>query len=64
MARFAASRLRVRDLGAALDKVCEDPKRLAAMREATHKIRRPYSAAAAGHEVLTLMGESERWSSQ
>lgn len=54
----------VRDLGAALDKVCEDPHRLAQMREATRKIRRPYSAADAGREILTLMGESERWSRQ
>jgi processive 1,2-diacylglycerol beta-glucosyltransferase len=54
----------VRDLGAALDRLCDDPKRLAAMREATHKIRRPFSAAAAGNEILTLMGESERWSNR
>lgn len=46
-----------RELGVALDAICQEPEKLAAMREATRRIRRPDAAAAAGREMLKLLGE-------
>lgn len=51
----------LRELGDALDELCDNPERLTAMREATKAIRRPFAARDAGLEVLRLWHEKERW---
>ena len=51
-----------RDLGVALDLLCEHPERLAQMRAATRKIGRPDAAEDACLETLRLLSERSRWS--
>lgn len=50
-----------RDLGAALDLLCEHPEKLAQMREAIQAIRRPNAAEDACLETLRLLSERSRW---
>jgi processive 1,2-diacylglycerol beta-glucosyltransferase len=51
----------VRELGAALDTVCQSPTRLEEMRAAIRWIRRPHAARDAGLEILRLLHERWRW---
>jgi len=49
------------ELGSILDEFCRDPEKLAAMKAATRRIRRPHAARDACLEVLQLWHERERW---
>jgi len=57
----ALSAGRTRELGAALDELCENPGKLQEMREAIRRIRRPYAAEDAVRETIRLMNERWRW---
>ena len=49
-----------RELGAVLDVLCRAPERLAAMRAATRRVRRPEAARDAVGEILRLLHEEQR----
>ena len=51
-----------RELGRALDRVCQNPGILDEMRASISKIRRPDAAQDAGIEILRLRNERWRWS--
>jgi processive 1,2-diacylglycerol beta-glucosyltransferase len=57
----AISAGRTRELGEALDTLCEHPSKLAEMREAIRCIRRPHAAEDAVRETIRLMNERWRW---
>ena len=50
------------ELGTALDMLCASPQKLADMREAIRRIRRPDAAEHSAQEMLRLIGERWRWS--
>ena len=60
----ALSANNLKELGAGLDMLCQSPGRLAEMREATRRIRRPAAAEDAGLEVLRLIDERSRWTGE